>query len=439
MINYLPIILSFIISFCRIDIGILLIVLNLSTIGISFMYYTIPTLGGIQIADAAICGIALNLLVKNLDKKTQPTNNEVMPIWMIVGWFLFIAIAHGLLGQGGINSAYNIFVRTGMLWIIPIAMIHASAENRRLIIFYLLGASIFVALCQAYALWGNDPSFVVSAYYQFENIEFYQNPENIIKSYFDSAKLLRILPNGAMMVQMCLIYLIVIALIKNNLKKLKYVLGVTIIVFVVFLLSLNMRSAIISLFIVLSIQIYYVLKKGSLSVFKIWAYGMIILLCCVFLDVVAGLPIIENLVDRFSQDIFSYELRMNDNLGALLEIIRSPIIGLGKITIGMEVRQLGLNSLGYDVHSILSVGLLGGIPLLIFVTIFLIKLFSIIIHFMQVDDVQNKYLTISASFALTYSLVLSLLNTGNVLTSPKDMVPFLVFVGFVLGEYNTIA
>jgi hypothetical protein len=336
------------------------------------------------------------------------------------------------------NIFYNLIVRYGLLWIIPVAIMYMAEERRKFIIKYTICCSLFVIAVQVYALYSQDPLFIISAYSQFDNIETnIYDPETSLHGYFQADLLPRLYPSGAILVQMVMVYLIGLYFIKNRIKNLsKFLLLLVIICCFMFILSLQQRSAFLALF----IAVLFIITRPNINfgtrLPRILIAGIIMLLCLYFFGKAMEFPLIETMEDRFSQGLIDTPNRMLDNGLALVEIIHSPLYGNGRAYLLEEALNAGLDTHGYDAHALLQASAMAGLPFMIMIFIIIIKLFrrSILMK-SQYHDPE----VISISAALIYVVFLSLINTVQLFTEIKDIVPFVIFMGLLLAKFNQIS
>lgn len=422
----------FFISFYRTDIGILIVTISLSTVVIPFLYQPIPGIGGIQSSDFALMGIAANLL---LYKKLNLNRDKRIFIFICL-WFLLIAIIEILPGGKGINASYNLFIRTGLLWLVPVAAMTIPIERRKRIFLYLIGCALFITVIQAYAFIGKNPAFVVRTYYQFQNPDFFANPEENLRYYYEAGILPRIYPSGALLVQMVTIFLIGVLLGKKVRSRLETVaLFCAVVAFFGFIISLRQRSAMISLCISLVFLLIGQAKINNRrkSPVLIFSLGLAILVGVGIFEKVFNYSFIEELTAHFKESLFNVPNRMLDNGLAISALLRSPLFGVGRPNLIEEAKASGLNTLGRDVHPFLAAGLLAGIPLIIMVCKLIFDLYR---RYRLRQKAPHPWVMVAEASAILYVLLLAFANTAPIFTSEKDMVPFLIFSGLFLSSSN---
>lgn len=419
----------FFISFYRTDIGILIVTISLSTVVIPFLYQPIPGIGGIQASDFALMGIAAHLL---LYKKLNLTRDKRIFIFICL-WFLFIAIMEMLPGGKGINASYNLFIRTGLLWLVPVAAMSIPSKLRKRIFLYLIGCALFITVVQAYAFVGKNPAFVVSTYYQFQNPDFFPNPEENLRYYYQAGILPRIYPSGALLVQMVAIFLIGVLLGKKARSRLETVaLFCALVAFFGFIISLRQRSAIISLCLSLAFLLSGPAKRMNrrTSPVLIFSLGIALLVGVGIFEKSLKFSFMEELSAHFKESLLDVPNRMLDNGLAISALLRYPLFGIGRPNLIEEAKASGLNTFGRDVHPFLAAGLLAGLPFMMMLCQLILDLYR---RYRLRQNARDDWVMIAEASALLYVIFLALLNTAPIFTSPKDMVPFLVFSGLFLS------
>lgn len=429
MMIYIPYILTFVVSFFFMDVGILLVIINLSTITLPFLYQALPGIGGIQVSDFALMGVAAHLL---LYKKLNLNRDKRIFIFICL-WFLFIAILEILPGGKGISASYNMFIRMGLLWLVPVAIIAMSIEQRKRTLMYLIGCAVFITVMQGYAFYGHNPAFVVGAYYQFQNPDFFTNPEENMLDYYRAGILPRIYPSGALLVQMVMVFLLGVLFTKVKKSRWETVaLFGSLVAFFAFSLSLRQRSAILGLFIAivfLLAQLRNIKNRGRILLY-IFLLFVAIFLGVSFCEKSLNYSFREELTARFHESLINAPNRLLDNGLAINVIFDSPLIGIGRTNVIEEARASGLNTLGRDVHPFLAVGLVAGVPFMLLVGRLIFYLYR---RYRLGKKAPQDWVVIAMASAILYALFLAFVNTAPIFTDPKNAIPFLIFIGFFLA------
>ena len=128
------------------------------------LYMPVAEIGRFWLADAAILGLAINVLARSTSGFTR---NERIRL-ALVGWF-FLSGAFSLAfpqlpGASGKSFAFTLIVRFGMLWIVSLSIARASNRQRWLILWLTVACGVVVAVALSYTTISNDVGFMVRYY-----------------------------------------------------------------------------------------------------------------------------------------------------------------------------------------------------------------------------------------------------------------------------------
>jgi hypothetical protein len=262
------------------------------------------------------------------------------------------------------------------------------------------------------------------------------NPVENLNYYYDNGIMPRIYPSGALLVQMCAIFLAGILFVKERKSHWETAaLMIMFIPFFIFILSLRQRSAILSLFITGAFLLkgFINIKNRRRNLIVIFSLGLVMFIGISFIDTSGNLNFIEETIERFHNEDLIHPNRLLDNGLAISTILRSPLFGIGRTNVQKEVEELELDTLGSDVHPLLATGLLAGIPFMILVCSLICYLYW---RYRLGRKTHQDWVVIAVSSAIFYALFLAFINISPVFTVSKDMVPFLIFTGLFLSYEN---
>jgi hypothetical protein len=200
----------------------------------------------------------------------------------------------------------------------------------------------------------------------------------------------------------------------------------------VFFVSLRGRSTIISLVFVLFLFLSsrVIRDRGFQPIIRGLGIAVIAILAVIAYQSQSGANFVGNFGSRFqNEDLFQQDNRVHDIYLALRAISMSPLFGTAQANVAdMAVAERGY-SLGLDVNPFLSVAVMGGVPLLGLVLAAAWQCGKRC-RWLMVLTPGNDQL-IAAAMSVLYIFCQAALSTNQVFTQPRDMVPMLLFVGFV--------
>jgi hypothetical protein len=118
-------------------------------------------------------------------------------------------------------------------------------------------------------------------------------------------------------------------------------------------------------------------------------------------------------------------VRLQDSMNALRLIIESPF-GIG-LTRPLNA-GLGASAGMWDVHGILTVGLLGGLPAIICLFWLLFRLY---LNYKRKSSSEDMF---ACGAALLFSLILTMINSSSAFTPAENMIAFGIFAGYVFSK-----
>jgi|GEM_PF-6396889 len=426
---------AFVVSFLWMDVGILLLMINTCTITIPFLYYKIPGIGGLQMSDFALMGIAANLFAY----KRLSLNHDKRIFIFTCLWFLCVAAIELGPGGKGINVFYNMFIRTGLLWLVPVAIISMPRKTTQRLFVFITLCALFVTVIQGYAFYGHDAAFVAGAYYQFQNPDVYLDPEQNMVDCYDMDILPRMYPSGTLLVLMVMIFYV--GVLFADVKRSRwetFCIVAGLVAFSLFFLSLRQRSAILALCLpilfLMRSQARNIQNRRRLFTYAL-SFGVVILVSISLALKLTNLSFFQELIGRFQDTLVIGSNRLLDDGLAMRAIIQSPLNGIGRTSLIPEARASGLNTLGLDVHPFLAAGLLAGVP---FMTLIIVLIRYLYRRYRIRQIAPHDWVVIAVASAILYALFLALLNITQLFTDPKHMVPFLIFAGLFLAYSNNL-
>lgn len=239
----------------------------------------------------------------------------------------------------------------------------------------------------------------------------------------------RILPSGILLIAMCSGYSLVKALTSSHPIKGFWFAGLYAL-YTLFLFTTGTRGFVLVSALVLIFSLY--------SIRRVIKFSKLILLLPIIPLGVATLVLIVLRNNMFStlinrtlewQKSGYYDSgiigRWNQSTKAIHYIISTPFgIGVPRPLDLPSTIKSGM----WDVHGVLAVGLLGGIPAIIFLLWFLFKLYMKYIKAAVTTDI------LACGAALFYVMCLTMFNFTSAFTSSENLLAFSLFAGYLLSN-----
>jgi len=268
--------------------------------------------------------------------------------------------------------------------------------------------------------------------------EFYQQFTNI-------GIVPRLYPPGNILVQM--IFAFVLGLVFMGSWNHGKLFSITVLVLSFsFIVSLAGRSNVLSIFVAI-IWVFYTLFRISATgsgfnlgkkINLVFQGVFILLFCGGILMNVSDHSLFENIKERWGNTISTGQIdtsatRMDDSIEGWHALMNSPLWGIGRTKLYWEAKFETYG--GQDLHPFISQGLIGGIPgiLMLFLWIILLfRQFNLVIR--TFFEGTSKNYALSSAVALSSVLFLSFINTTPVFLYSSNQVPFGIFCGLLLSR-----
>jgi hypothetical protein len=424
--------LQYLVTFClavaRPELGLIILTFALASVGAQWARTSIAGLGSLQLSDFAILGLTANLLFH-----PRPWRDHKYGIWLlIVLWVLGIALIHSISRADGLKTAYDLAVRYGLMWLIPIIVAELAPAKRRTLLLGMLACGLLVTGIQAYTYAKHDPSFATRMYFQFQDSPAYNRPDTDARREFLNNAFPRLYPSGALLVQSLMVFALVNYMLSHRPKWSNWPMATLFCLYGLFFVSLRQRSGVIAL----AVALFLFLKstragnrrlRPALRVVSIAVAGTIAVL--VYQNA-TGASFLDDFGNRFrNENIFEQQYRVHDDWLALKATLKSPLAGTGAFDVQDLAQEEGRQSLGLDVHPLLSVAVLGGLPLLFLVLAAAWrcgKRGRLILFRAGAGDES-----IAAVISLAYMFCVAIMSFSQQFTQVRDMLPMLLFVGFI--------
>jgi hypothetical protein len=202
--------------------------------------------------------------------------------------------------------------------------------------------------------------------------------------------------------------------------------------FGVFFLSLRQRSSVIALAFILCFFLWYNPTGNRRLRTTIRVLGMVLagMTTVLAYQAVSGARFFGDFQGRFENErIVDQHNRVHDDWLAFSAVMKSPLTGTAAFDVQASALAEGGQSLGLDVHPVLAVAVLGGLPMLLLVSVATwqcVKRCRLILSRAAADDQS-----IAAVISLAYMFCVGILSFAGVFTLVRDMLPTLLFVGIV--------
>jgi len=423
--------LTFCLAVARPELGLLILTFALASVGTAWGHTAIAGLGSLQLSDFAIFGLTFKLICN-----PRPWRNPKYVIWfLIVFWIFGIALFHGSTRTGGFKLIYGLVTRYGLLWLIPIIVAELTRAKRRTLLVGMLACGVFVTGIQAYTYVKRDPSFATKMYFQFQDPAAYNRPETDAAREFRNNAFPRLYPLGALLVQSLMVFVLVNYMLSNRPKWPNWLTATLFLLYGVFFLSLRQRSSAIGLAVALCLFLRYspAGNRRLRTIVRAIGIAMAGIIVVLAYQAATGARFFDDFQKRFETErILEQQNRVHDDWLAFNAILKSPLVGTAAFNVEALAVAEGGQSLGLDVHPVLAVAVLGGLPLLFLVLVATWKCGKrchVILSRAGADDQS-----IAAVISLAYMFCVAILSFAGVFTLIKDMLPMLLFVGIVEGS-----
>lgn len=419
---------SAIISFRYVSFGICFLLLTKCIIAIPIEYCGISIgIGTISGPDIVMIAIFLRVFFEYTSKK-----NKYVDVFPVVLLFIFIVISatYAYIFDHGLLVAFNrTAVGIASYYAIILAMYLLTDREKKFIINFALCVAFIAIIWQSYLIYTKNIKLliVLNQYYQDKDMA------EVLGNSISKGIMPRVFSSGILLIAMCSSYTLIKCIASLYMRNV-LLYGAFYLIITFYLFSTGTRGFVFISALILLYSIYLVWGVINLKN-KILLIPVILIGIGIFYLFVINTGIFNPLFERFStwQNKGYYDAglegRFQQSKKAVNIILESPF-GIGVVrplSLGKGIRA-GM----WDVHGILTVGFLGGLPAIVCLFWFLWRLYK-------------KFLKNSASVeilacgtALLYALILTMLNFTPAFSSGENILAFSVFAGYVLSKDTVI-
>ena len=432
----ISIIICGIIAFFRPMIGILLLLVLECSFVIPANYVTL-NLGVTGTGASTI--IVLALLIKTLssEKIHIIADFDARILVALMSWLAFSASVALLLGTSTKKDLLSVVFLTAIYYILPLTVMCLKPAERTRLANYTVLIAVVAAIIHLYVLKTKNANFIANHYY------ILGQPSNLLATIQETLRTgigTYFVPRASALIMITTGFLSARLILRNY----KNVLGLSLLicslgVCLISSITFAQRSFIIVMPFLVLLYISISLKnRGMIAT----AFAMFIVLGSGYLVINTAASktdfthLMENRIKAASKSgsLDPAKARLAANIDALNYVIESPVWGVGSIVTG----EKGLfGSKSQDAHSLVRMGLMGGIPAILLMMTWLASLF---IRFcrLSLGYETSKAMCLSAFGAVLCGTLMMMVNTVPILIYSMNVIPFAIFVGLFISEYKPI-
>ena len=409
------------------------------TVPLPWLYMRVGGLGGLELSDPALIGLLIGVLL-NPRSITFPGQKW---LWGVVCWY---AISSAYTFFFGFNDsrrsdALNEFIRYGLSYVIPVAIVLASRQERKWLVRCCFLVAGLCCLLQSYIITSGDYNFFI----RHGLIDPSRSAD--VDSVIQIGGMYKISFQGLLLT--VAVFFFCLSSILMHWQEIGagrwFLLPLT---FGCSLAIYSFRSK--SLMVLVGIGLLALLVTPGR------ALGNRVLMAILLLGALAlGLRIVESrsemnflteTFDRFRSDTAEWDVgsvgsRIGDNIRAVELVGRYPLFGIGRpdLTLGGDILSEGMPAFdwqGYDAHALLMLAVFIGLPGAVMAALALTGLMA------QIPWMQLGRASWTAGGCVCGFSALVALGMGNavpVLTQRPELTAFMVFWGLALAEVPNLA
>lgn len=351
---------------------------------------------------------------------------HVFPVVFLIIFISFSAVYAYVFDHHKLVAFYRTTIGIASYFGICLTMFLLTEKHRNRVIGFGLLCAIAAIFVQQYLIMTKNTSMLIMFNPYFNNN---REMAEILTNAISNGEIPRILPSGILLITMCSGYCLVKAMTSTNIIKVVCYTGLYIIC-TLFLFTTGTRGFVLVSVLVLIFSLYSIRRVISLS-------RQIALLPIITLGVASlAITVLNN---KLFSTLVSRTLewqksgyhdagllgRWHQSMNAINYIISTPV-GIG------VTRPLNLPSTikagMWDVHGFLTVGLLGGIPAIFFLLLFLFKLYQ------SYKETATETDVVACGAAVSYALTLTMLNFTSAFSSGENLLAFCLFAGYILSK-----
>lgn len=411
-----------IISFRYVSFGICFLLLTKCIISIPTDYVAVHLGVGILLGPDIVMTAILARILMGLSTR-EISLGETLPLILLICFILLSSVYAYLFEHGKLDVLRRTTFGIAIYYAIPLSFFLFDEEEKTFVIDFALAVAIVGIGVQEYLIHTKNVKMLIAFNPYFQDLD---HVETLMYS-LNKGAMPRVLPAGLILIAMSSGYSLVKALTSSSLKRTMWY-AVLYVTSTLFLLSTGTRHFIAVSALVLVYALYRAIKLVGLAkrLFLVPAISVGVVLLTVFVlhSSLFG-TLVKRSVDLQKHGYYDAGLhgRYQQSWNAVQLIFQYPF-GIGAIrpTHLGRTERAGM----WDVHGVLIVGFLGGIPAIICLFWFLIRLYK---KYKFGSDAPHA---LACSAALLYAITLTMLNFTSAFSSGESLLGFGVFAGYVL-------
>ena len=387
---------------------------------------------GIAASKIILAAVVIRTIASN--KIRVSADFDAKLLFALLLWIGLSSCLAFLVGQSTKQDLISVIFQTTIYYVLVLAIMTLSPAERRTLANLSICIAVAIALTHLYVKWTKNVDFIARYYYLSEEIHgkwsIAQNIGSAQGKYF--------IPRGSAFVMIATAFLATRLLLKSyrNILGLCF-LALSLAITLVCSITFAQRSFILIMPLIGLLYIFISFKKQGA---RAAIFAMIVLFCVglgTMNIVISKTDFADVLVRRTSQALKAGSLdpsgaRKVANTDALRYVAASPVWGIGSIGTGGQ--EYNRSSISQNAHALLRVGLMGGVPAMILIVVWLASLFLRFFKLLKGAIDSGKALGLSAFGAVLCGTLMMMLNTVPILIYSFNVIPFSIFVGLFLSE-----
>jgi len=377
--------------------------------------------GTITGPDIVILALFLRVVFGLYKKEIKP--GYVLPLLLMLA-FIFFGSTLAFLHEHNMKVVYyRSVIGIACYYSICLAMLLLTEKEAK----YVINFAIFTACAgigvQTYLIYTQNNELLIAFNRYYQQIE----TAGQLQAAFNKGNIPRVLPSGTLLIAMCSGYALARSITSSRIF-LAIRFAILYLVLTFFLLTTGTRGFVAGSLAVLCYTVYSVRKTVTISrkliLFFLLPAGLFLSATLVINNNIFS-TLVERSVDFQQRGYYDagLEYRFQQGLEALGVIADAPL-GIGAtrpLNLGGDVSD-GM----WDINSFLVIGFLGGIPAIICLFWFLIRLYK------QYRKREVSVEILACGVALSYAMILTVFSLSFAFTIGENVIAFSLFAGYIL-------
>ena len=417
-------IVSAFVSFRYITFGLCLLLVAKCIVTIPMKYVGVPV-GGSAFSVIDIVMIVIFIRIVTVLRANLLGNKDILPI-ILTFFYIFVGVSIAFIfDHRSLLSLYHGIIGNAIYFVLPIAFYLLTDKEKRFILRFAVLVAIIAIGVQTMLILTKNIDAIIAFY------PYYQEEEaaSVLVYNFNRGWGVRLIPSGIMLILMCSAYTLIKTLTCVSLRQTCYY-GIVYVALLAFLISTGTRTFVIVSILVLIYSILSVRRlvpvHRLLIMLPLVLFGLSLVIYFVIQSSL-GITFLERFSTLQQQEYHDKGalVRLQDSMNALRLILESPLgIGLTRpLSAGVGART-GM----WDVHGVVTVGLLGGFLAIVCLFWFLCRLY---LNYKRKSDSED---ILACGAALLFSLIITMMNSSSAFTPAENLLAFGIFAGYVLSK-----